>query len=91
MAVITITIPDATNTDLVSAVCSNYLYQATIPDPANPGKTIANPMTPAQFAFSKLIQWGKEHIDAWKRQVAMQQAADAVVPADPTGISIAVS
>jgi hypothetical protein len=90
MAVITITIPDDKNADLVSAVCSNHGYQPTIADPAT-GKTIDNPMTPAQFASSKLIQWGKEHIDAWKRQVAMQQAAAAVVPADPSDISIVVS
>lgn len=58
---ITIVFKDKASHDaVIAAFASQYGYQATIPDPANPGQTIANPQSTKQFAMAKLTQYIKD-------------------------------
>lgn len=58
---------------VVDAFAREYGYQAQIPDPVNPGQTIANPQSKTQFFNQRLTQYLKEVVKA----DAIKQAATA--------------
>ena len=63
---------------IVDAMALHYGYQATIPDPANAGQTIANPETKTQFAKSQIRRIIMEAVKS--AEVAqVRQAAEATV------------
>jgi len=98
MAVITVTLPDATNADLIAAVCANDNYQAIIPNPLNGGAPMQNPLSQGEFAISRLVAWGVDHIHRWQAAQA-QAAGDAAVasaraaqtPPDPSQVQVQVT
>lgn len=101
MATITIVLPDATNTDLITAVCANHGYQANLPNPAPQfidgvavdgwTPTITNPEAPGQFTIAQLIQWGSDHITAYTKAQAIAAAAASIVPPDASQITVTVT
>lgn len=50
----------AAKTKVIQSFCDAYGYQATIPDPANPGQTINNPQSKQAFYNSKLTEFIKD-------------------------------
>lgn len=85
---ITIVFKDKASHDaVVAAFASQYGYQATIPDPANAGQTIANPRSTKQFTMAKITQFLKDIYRADAVTAATKSAGatassavDAVVP-----------
>ena len=79
MANITIQIPDAQMTNVVSAFTQMYGYQDTIPDPdpdpAKNGKPIPNPETKQQFTQRLIRNYIKDTVASHQGQQAQQQAA----------------
>lgn len=72
---------------VIAAFADAYNYQATVPDPANPGQTIANPQSPAAFANDRIKSFIKEvyassAINAATKSAASSSKAtvDSVVP-----------
>jgi hypothetical protein len=61
---------------IIDAMALEYGYQATIPDPANPGQTIPNPQTKAQFGKAQIGRIIKEAVRNQERQAA-RAAAEA--------------
>lgn len=62
------------------ALCGLYNYQATIPDPADATKTIANPETKAQFAKRQVAEFVKQSVVAWETQQAQAAVAKPTEP-----------
>ena len=85
---ITIVFKDKASHDaVVAAFASQYGYQATIPDPANAGQTIANPQSTKQFTMAKITQYLKgiyraDAVTAATKSAGTtaSSAVDAVVP-----------
>lgn len=72
---------------VIAAFADQYNYQATVPDPADAGKTIANPQNQTQFFNARLTSFIKEVYTASGINAATKTArenaktaADAVVP-----------
>jgi hypothetical protein len=63
-------IPSAVAVELVDALCWQFGYKETIPDPANPGSTIPNPETQNQFAKRQGMLWFKSRLFAYREHVA---------------------
>ena len=82
LATIIVTIPDAQVARVRNAFAIAYNYQATIPDPANPGSTIPNPESKTQFAQRKVREYVKEVVKSVEAptagEVARKAAATAV-------------
>ncbi len=68
---------------IINAFASAYGYSATIPDPANPGATLPNPVTTADFAVDKI----SEYIQAVVKGEEVKTAQAAVVVANPPTIT----
>lgn len=75
MATITISIPDAAVTRVTDAFTKQFAYQDTIPDPNNPGATIPNPETKAQFVQRMIRNYIKEVVASYEARVAGDTAA----------------
>lgn len=73
-------IDNAILADAIAALCWSVNYQATIPDPANKGQFITNPITPAIAAKAALAGIVANVYVQYKQS----QATAAVVP--PTGL-----
>ncbi len=71
---------DALNAEMKDAFAAQYSYQATIPDPNDPTKTIANPESKAQFRDRKIKEYCKEIIKAHRTQTAKAAVVVAPVP-----------
>lgn len=83
MATVSINIPDTIAPRVLTAFANTYGYQAQIPDPNNPGQTIANPVTEAQFAKTQLISHIKDVIYNYESSLAVQTAlTDAMTNID---------
>ncbi len=63
---------------IVDAMALEYGYQATVPDPANPGQTLPNPQTKVQFAKAQIGRIIKETVSHQERRAAQQTAASGV-------------
>lgn len=61
----------AAKDEMIDAFAAQYGYRATIPDPANPGQTIANPQTKQAFMH--------RHITAYFRDVAKGAAVATAI------------
>jgi len=77
----------ASHDALIAAFASQYGYQATLPDPANPGQTIPNPQSTKQFMMAKMTQYLKDIYRADAISTATKSAGttassavDSVVP-----------
>ncbi len=55
-----------------------YGYSATIPDPANPGQTLPNPQTKAQFGKDQIGRIIQQAVKHQERKAAEQTAGDAI-------------
>ena len=58
-----------TTASIVDAICGNYQYQATIPDPNSPGDTIANPESKAAFAKRMVKNFIVDNYKSYDRSV----------------------
>lgn len=63
----------AAKTKTVDAIATAYGYQATIPDPVNPGQTIANPQSKAAFANKQIAAYLRDNLES----VSLNTAAEA--------------
>ncbi len=85
---VTIVFKDLASAQAVyDAFASQYGYTATIPDPANPGQTIANPQSKKQFFMAKVTLYIKDTYRADAVNTATKAAGtsasatvDGVVP-----------
>lgn len=71
-------------TRIVDAMAITYGYQANIPDPANPGQTIPNPQTKAQFARAQIRRIIIEAVRNAEAQQAREQAEAGATTIDLT-------
>lgn len=81
---VTITITTPTGVSISQAVdtLSTYWgYQATIPDPVNPGQTIPNPQTKGQFVKQRIARFVKDSYLAAKAGTEGEDAKKAVITA----------
>jgi len=89
MAVFTITIPTDKVTPLLNAFANKYGYQATV---VVNGETVANPVTKAEFAKSKVLEYIKS---VYKEQriaeelAAINASAQATANTDVDTLTIA--
>lgn len=82
MAQVTLDLGTAAQTNrVIDAICGLYDYQPQVADPANPGQTIANPETKAQFAKRQIIEFVRNSVVAWETR---QAHAAVQPPAAPT-------
>ncbi len=68
---------------IVNAFASAYGYSATIPDTANPGATLPNPVTSADFAVDKIVEYIQNIVKGEEHKTAQA----AVVVANPPTIT----
>jgi len=78
---ISYTFPDAFAPRIIEAFCVTYGYQQNVLDPDNPGQTIPNPETAAEFARRKVAEYTKEVITAYETKKTQQTLATAAVEA----------
>lgn len=78
---------NASKDAIIGAFCLMRGYQATVPDPANPGSTIPNPQSKQQFFNKAIEQFLRDTYKASKVHAAEQSArttaaatADAELP-----------
>ena len=84
MATLTLTFDTgaATVASIVDDLAAANGYQATIPDPANPGQTLPNPQTKAAFAKEMVRQYIVRTIRDYRKEAAAKLAREAA--AEPT-------
>jgi hypothetical protein len=58
---------------IIDRFCETYGWTATVPDPARPGQTIANPVTAQEFFHAQLTKYIREVV----RAQAVQNAANS--------------
>jgi hypothetical protein len=63
-------IPDTIATETIDALCWQFGYKETVPDPGNPGSTMPNPETRGQFAKRQGAIWFKSRLIAYRENVA---------------------
>ena len=80
MATFAIEIPDEQVERILTALCANYQYDATISDPNsdNPQDTIDNPQTPYQFANEIVRKYLVENTVSYEAKLARQQAMNSL-------------
>jgi hypothetical protein len=89
MATFCVEIPDGDIDRILTAVCANYQYNATISDPASedPNVTINNPQTPYQFANQQVRKYLIENTTSYEakqaRQAALSNLSDPPQVTDP--------
>ncbi len=88
MAVISITIPDPVVARVRTAFTNTYGYQATIPDPSNPGQTIPNPETASAFMRRMLMNFVKDTVKGYEASQAVRTARQTAVDAAENDISL---
>lgn len=92
MAAITITIPDAVITRVLDALSLGRGYQTEIPDPDNPGQTIPNPASKANYAKAQLKSFVRSEVRSYESvRDGNQAAAAAITIADSATENITVS
>ena len=64
----------ASKDEFIDAVATQYKYQATIPDPANPGSAIANPVSKAAFANKQITAYCRDIVSAASAASAVDAA-----------------
>ena len=76
MANFAIEIPDEQVERIITALCANYQYNATISDPHsdNPQDSIDNPQTPYQFANERVREYLIENTISYEAKLDRQQA-----------------
>jgi hypothetical protein len=74
MKSITISAPDDLFDQAIAALCANYGYTATIPNPDNILQQIPNPITAEDFAKNRLLYFMRENMEA----AVIKQASVAV-------------
>jgi hypothetical protein len=82
MTIISINIPDAITPRVINAFARKYGYRQTLEDGT------ANPITKAQFAKAKLIEFIKQSVKDMEVDDARNTAATAAVNAADTEITI---
>ncbi len=88
MATLTITIPNAQLTRVANAVATQHGYQAEVPDPDNPGQTIPNPQTKADFAREVLMRFLRETVRAHEAAVAAESARQTAITKADSEVTI---
>ncbi len=83
MATFCVEIPDGDVDRILTAICANYNYQATITDPNSddpsiPSATIDNPQTPYQFANEQVRKYLIENTTAYEAKQARQAALNTL-------------
>lgn len=76
MASITLTIPDAIAQRVLNGFCGAHGYSDMVPDPANPGQLIQNPMTKVEFVRKFLLDVIRHDVKAYEGTVS-RKAAEA--------------
>jgi hypothetical protein len=77
MASITINISDGNIGEVRDALCDYGGRTAQVPDPANPGSTIPNPIGKAQFATDMLKSITRDILRQYRQKAAAAAAGDA--------------
>jgi hypothetical protein len=88
MASLTITIPDGQLARVRDSFALAYNYQATIPDPANPGATIPNPENKVQFMQRKVREYIKEVVKGQEAVAAAEAARTTAAAAVESGVTL---
>jgi len=81
MASVTITIPDPVVTRVLTAICANHGYQATIDGSPNPE-------TKAQAVKRYVKEWAMAHVEAYEAKEAAEEARLAAIAAAKNDITI---
>ena len=84
MANLSFTLSDLDLTRAVNGVCAYGNYQATIPNPTDPTKTISNPETKSVFAKRMLIDQIKQMVAAGEQKKAEQNARATLNVTEPS-------
>lgn len=69
-----ITFPAAQSNRLLNAFVKQYGYTAQVPDPANPGQTIPNPVSKRDFAEQVLESFVLQSVEAAEKNEAAEKA-----------------
>lgn len=69
---------DAARDRIINAVCAVNGYQAQVPDPADPTKTIPNPVGKRAFAKDHVKSYLRATVQAYERSQAALAAAPDV-------------
>jgi hypothetical protein len=67
-------VPTAQTQRVLDGVAGAYNYQATVPDAAHPGQTLANPETKAQYVRRMLVSWVRESVRGYEATQAGEAA-----------------
>lgn len=70
----------------IDRFCEAYGWTATVPDPARPGQTIANPVTAQEFFNAQLTKYIREVIRAQAVQNAASSAGAAAGATEDTDL-----
>lgn len=81
MAQFTFTLDDTVAANLVEAFAVTFKYRPTVPDPANPGNFIENPVTPQVFAQQQFVLFGKRTIKNYMMAQSKLAAASGIAAA----------
>ena len=65
---ISLTIPDVNKQLILDAYCNTFAYQAQIPNPTDPTKTIANPETKQQFIKKRIAGYIKDIVQNYEKR-----------------------
>lgn len=65
---------------IIDAMCVNFSYQVTIPDPNNEGQTMANPESKANFAKRMVRDFIVDIVKSQEVALARKTAGDAITP-----------
>lgn len=77
-------VSDAIAVELTNALAARNSYSATIPDPANPTQTIANPESKQDFALRMGWELFKAELMAYRRRQGELSASTSAVNATPS-------
>lgn len=75
--IFSLTIPDVLAPRIIAGLCGLHNYQSTIPDPDNPGETIPNPETKAEFIRKLLLAKIKRDVLEYEGVEAQRAAMTA--------------
>lgn len=76
MARINVNIPAAAEERVHDAFASAYGWEAEVPDPDNPGQTIPNPQSKADFTAERIVAFVKEVVAGQEAAAAAETARE---------------
>lgn len=72
-------LPDELVPRIVAATCAAYGYQAEVPDPDNPGRTIPNPVDPGAFTRQQAVNFYLQIVQGQEAAQASETARQAKI------------